>query len=398
MNELISDPIKCGIDRIIQDKKILNPTLKYGLLTNISCVTAQRIPVHLALIHAGYQIKTIFSPEHGFKIEGRDGHFQSDTTLDAHAIPIISLYGDQLKPSVNHFVNLDAIIIDLPNIGSRFYTYLWTMANMIEVCDQLQLPVIILDRPNPLGGNMNKCEGPIMQADFFSFIGDWNIPIRFGLTLGEFALLLKKEKNLFNLDIQIIKVNAWRRIMNSFQYEYPFVSPSPAINTKQTIFTYPALCYLEATNISEGRGTSFPFQMAIAPWIKSALLKEALKELKISGVEFEATHFTPSDGKYVNQNCEGIRLDVIDPLLYRPVETGMLLLACIKTIFPQHFQWSVYPTLVNPEGDHHFERLTGSEQLLKWLEYDPLNHLGDLTLLLECEGWSERCSSILLYD
>ena len=390
--------IECGIDLFLKQVAQTSPDISYGLVTNRACIDRLGMPVTDALINANINIKKIFSPEHGYKATGADGVYQPDTRLNNKEIPIVSLYSNQLKPAVQDFIGLDAMLIDLPNIGSRYYTYLWTMDLVLEACNEYKLPVVILDRPNPLGGRLDYKEGPVIDPSNYSFIGNWAIPIRFGLTLGELALLLKQEKKYTRLEVTVIKAQDWTRNMSILQYQYPFLPPSPAITEAATIWTYPALCYLEATNISEGRGTAIPFQVAIAPWIDADPLIASLNQLKLNGVLIEPIVLTPSDYKYAGVECTGVKLLITDPTSYRPVKCGMLIMATLKTLFPDHFTWQPYPTLANPDGMNHFVRLSGDQRLLRWLDRDPLNHIDELDILLDPKDWTMRTSSILLYE
>ena len=183
---MIQKSIRCGIDQI-PNESLLPVHFHYGILTNQAAINLNGIPLLQILSTAHVQIVKIFSPEHGYNSMGTDGHYQEDHLSEVLSVPVISLYGDQLKPYPRHLIGLDVMIIDLPNIGSRFYTYLWTMTLMLEACAESMIPVIILDRPNPLGGILEEAEGPIMKPSCFSFIGNWTIPIRFSLTLGELA-------------------------------------------------------------------------------------------------------------------------------------------------------------------------------------------------------------------
>lgn len=385
-----------GIDLLLIEKT-LNTSLSYGLVTNESSVSRSGIPIKQALIEAGYRIIRLFSPEHGLQARGVDGVPQPDSLDPLTGIPVTSLYGNQLKPSREYETFPDVILLDLPNAGVRFYTYLWTMSYIMEWCAEEDLPLIILDRPNPLGADLSCAEGPMMMPGYHSFIGRWNIPIRFCLTLGELALLLKREMDLDKLSLQIINAEGWDRKDTILDWQYPFKPPSPAILSPTTYLTYPSLCFLEATNISEGRGGPDSFEVAYAPWIQAKELSNAFNQYAPQGVEALPYQCIPQAGKYTSQSCEGIRLQVTDAAVYRPVKTGMLLLALLKNLYPGYFEWAPYPTLVNPSGDRHFELLTGDVGLKAWLEKDPLNSLDELEDLLAVPGWAERVKDILLY-
>ena len=388
--------LRCGIDRLLNEKT-QDTSLSYGLVTNESSVNRSGIPVIKALIEAGYRITRLFSPEHGLQARGEDGAPQSDGLYPHTGIPVTSLYGNQLKPLGKSASFLDAILLDLPNSGVRFYTYLWTMSYVMEWCAEEGLPIIILDRPNPLGAKLSRAEGPIMEADHYSFTGRWNIPVRFCLTLGELALLLKREMGLETVSLQIVKAEGWDRMDTILDWQYPFRPPSPAILEPSTFFTYPALCFLEATNISVGRGGPDSFEVAYAPWIQGKDFAKAFNQYALEGIQALPYRCIPKQGKYKELTCEGIRLRVTDHAVYCPVKTGMILLALLKTKYPIYFEWRPYPTLVNPSGDRHFELLTGSGRLKSWLEKDPLNCLDDLEDLLAGPGWAERVKDILLY-
>ncbi len=385
-----------GIDRLLMEKT-LNTSLSYGLVTNESSVSRSGIGIKQALIEAGYRIIRLFSPEHGLQARGMDGAPQPDSLDPLTGIPVTSLYGNQLKPSREFETLPDAILLDLPNAGVRFYTYLWTMSYVMEWCAEEDLPLIILDRPNPLGADFSRTEGPMMMPGYHSFIGRWNIPIRFCLTLGELALLLKQEMDLDKLSLQIINVQGWERKDTILDWQYPFKPPSPAILSPTTCLTYPSLCFLEAANISEGRGGPDSFEVAYAPWIQAKELSNAFNQYAPQGVEALPYQCIPQEGKYKSQSCEGIRLLVSDAAVYRPVKTGMLLLALLKNLYSGYFEWTPYPTLVNPSGERHFELLTGDVRLKAWLEKDPLNSLDELEDLLAVPGWAERVKDVLLY-
>lgn len=386
-----------GIDRVIQEPGLLNQRMRYSLLTNEASIDKNGITVKQGLIDAGFQITRLYSPEHGLDAKGEDGHFQPDQIDPQLSIPVISLYGNQLSPDEEAIIDYEALLIDLPNVGVRFYTYLWTMANMLEWCAQKHLPVIILDRPNPLGGELDQCEGPTLQNEYLSFIGKWNIPIRFGLTLGELASLLKDEKQLHSLDLKIVSVKGWTRNESNLNYTYPFKQPSPAILKPETIWTYPALCFLESTNISEGRGGPHSFEVAYAPWIKNRIWKNKLEAFNLPGVRFIEYETIPSNGLYQGISCQGLQLSIADHSIYRPVYTGLILVATAHFLFPEDFKWKTYPTLANPTGKRHFELLIGNRKIINWMINDPLGQMEDLNKALLVESWTQRTSPFLLY-
>ncbi len=386
----------CGIDRM-ETSSPPDPSLVYGLVTNDSAVNKSGMPVKQALLKAGYRITRLFSPEHGLQARGVDGAAQPDRTDPGSGIPVTSLYGDRLEPPPETRSGLDAILFDLPNAGVRFYTYLWTMSYMMEWCDKEGLPLIILDRPNPLGADLSRAEGPMITPGYYSFIGRWNIPIRFSLTMGELALLLKYEMGLEKLSLQIIKTEGWNRMDTILDWRYPFKPPSPALLSPTSYLTYPCLCFLEATNVSVDRGGPGSFEVAHAPWIRAEELTDAFNLYTPPGMEALPYRCVEPQGQYPGLSGEGLRLRVTDPAVFRPVKTGMILLALLRTSYPDHFSWVPYPTLVNPSGARHFELLSGGEGLKSWLENEPLRHLDELDDLLAVPSWAERVEAFLLY-
>lgn len=388
----------CGIDRVYHEPGILDLSRRYGLVTNTPSVDMKGQSVKLSLLRVGLKITRLFSPEHGIHARGADGQHQADLVDEETGLPITSLYGPRLQPGPSDRPDFDALILDLPNVGARFYTYLWTMTLMMEWCHSLSLPMIILDRPNPLGGDLTKAEGPCTTPEFFSFLGRWNIPIRFGLSIGELAQLFKSEMNMKTLSLHIIPVFGWRRTQTNEFVSYPFHPPSPALLSPQTLWSYMALCFLEATNISENRGGEYSFRVAYAPWINGNRLEQAMLNYPIPGVQFQKFIGTPEYGKYAGQSCEGVLLNVVDYSAFQPVFSGMVLLAMIRQLYPQQFRWEPYPTFVNPGGDRHFELLTGSMALKQWMENQPLEQIGKLHELLDVPEWKDRARPYLLYD
>jgi len=388
----------CGIDVVGSEKDILDPNCRYALLSNEASINRQGQSVKNALITQGLKITRLFSPEHGIHARGEDGHRQDDKTDPETGLPITSLYGPQLKPPDLVGPDFDAVLLDLPNIGARFYTYLWTMALMMEWCDSNRIPLIILDRPNPLGGNLENAEGPYLKPEYRSFIGKWNIPIRFCLTLGELAKCLKVEMKLEALSLRVIPIYGWKRIQTNHSIDYPFTPPSPAIVDKMTIWTYPALCFLEATNISESRGGPHSFQVACAPWINGKSLEKVMNNYSLPGSLFYFFKEKSISKKYSGQYCEGVRLVINDFKIYSPVYCGLVLLATLKQLYPEHFKWQPYPTFVNPSGAHHLELLTGTDEITPWINHLPLDHLRQLEQILTVPDWKERTLPHLIYS
>jgi uncharacterized protein YbbC (DUF1343 family) len=228
----------------------------------------------------------------------------------------------------------------LPDIGSRYYTFQATMLKCLEAAGENNLPVVVLDRPNPLAGTV--VEGPLVQAEFGSFVGPHPIPIRHGLTLGELATLYQSERNL-RVTLHVVRCEGWRRTLYFDETFLPWVMPSPNIPTLETALVYPGQCLFEGTNISEGRGTTRPFELCGAPWLSGRRLADQLNGLYIPGVLFRPVTFKPTFHKFAGIACGGVQLHVTDRTRYQPVRTSVALMAAIRAESGEHFRWRTEP-------------------------------------------------------
>ena len=235
------------------------------------------------------------------------------------------------------------------------------------------------------------------ESQLSSFIGRWAIPIRHSLTIGELARYWQLTRNI-NVDLQIVKVLGWQRRQFFHETGLPFVPTSPAITTAETTLLYPALCFLEGTNLTEGRGTAYPFRICGAPWINGVNLAEMFNTLQLPGILARAIFFTPLEGKFAHQHCQGIMLHVTDYYAFRPIVTGLRLIHLLKENYPAYFSWNPYPTHVNQTGANHFDLLTGDIHLRHLLESAPMSLASELGQLLTVEGWEEKVRPALLYQ
>ncbi len=387
-----------GIDSLIHHPKPSLKKMSWGLVTNDAARLVSGKPSRKALVDHKWKIKCLFSPEHGLSAKGVDGEAQENQHDASTNLVVYSLYGPTFGPSLKKMQNIDGVIFDLPDIGLRFYTYVWTLSYLMEACQEAQKPLVILDRLNPLSGNLDLAEGPFLdEKNLSTFIGRWNIPIRHSLTLGELAKYWKHERAFKDLDLIIIPVEGWKRKQYFSDSGLPFYPPSPAINFPETLLTYPALCFMEGLNLNEGRGTGFPFQQFGAPWIKALDLADSLNDLQIPGTDFKPVDFKPGSNRYSGLECHGVRLMVQDRELYRPIHTGLTLLAWLKIIFPEKISLARYPTHANPTGERHLEYLIGDTEVFYLLMNDPGLYLEDLTKLTSAVGWGEKVGPFLIY-
>lgn len=386
-----------GIDRFLSTPDLLPGTL--GLVTNDAARLARepRISSRLGLQRAGADLVRLFSPEHGLGADAADGAPVTNGVDPLTGLPVTSLYGADLRPPPEALAGLEAVLFDLPDVGARFYTYVWTLSYVMETCAQAGVPLVVLDRPNPLGGVLAAAEGPLLDVEAFgSFLGRAAIPVRYSLTIGELARLLKREWNL-DLDLRIVTCQGWRRSMHWPDTGLPFVPTSPAMLSYWSVLLYPGLCLMEATNLSVGRGTGRPFQMVGAPWLAGKATARMFNALGLPGVRAEPCTFTPGQEPHAGLPCGGTHLRVTDPRTFRPVGAALHLLGAIIRIHRGDFRWTLYPTAANPSGEEHFERLVGRSGIREVLEESP----GDLDKCIaewtSSHGWRERVEDLLLY-
>ena len=365
---------------------------KLALVTNNAASTSEGTLSRVALQQAGFNLVLLFSPEHGLTAKGADGAAQADGTDIATGLPVISLYGDHFRPSVEELSGTDLVLFDIPDAGCRFYTYLWTLTHVMEACEAAGKKLIVLDRPNPLSGDLKKTEGPMLdEKNCASFIGRWNIPVRHSCTLGELALYFKTTR-MPALDLEIIRVQHWDRQQSVDQSGWLFVPTSPAIRDMETIALYPATCFLEGINVNEGRGTQDDFKICGAPWIDAVKLMELFNEQGVDGITATAISYTPEWGLYAGERCNGIRFTITDEALFRPVHTGLGLLQVLKKLYPAELKERLYVTVANPTGTGHLVRLTGVKDAFQKIESREL-----LMAAADIAHWEERIKPFLLY-
>jgi uncharacterized protein YbbC (DUF1343 family) len=387
--------IEFGIDQLIS-QVVPWKNQQLALLTNYAATTSQGIPSRQALIENGFQLKLLFSPEHGLDMKGEDGKLMHDGIDALTGLSIISLYGKKLAPNEIDLSEIDIVLFDIPDIGARFYTYLWTLTYLMEACARFKKKLIILDRQNPISGNMALAEGPIMQEAAASFIGRWPIPIRHSCTLGELAIYFNGKRNM-GVDLAIIPCKHWDR--NDFQPDLgtAFVATSPAIQHFDSMLLYPGLCLLEATNISEGRGTDKAFRIAGAPWMNGRIIANLFNQLGLEDIKATPIVFQPLEGKYQGEICEGIEFKILDRNYFQSVSNGLLLINLIKSMYPKNFAWTNYPTEVNPTGSDHLDKLLGIVNSKLLFNLPLQQFLPSIIKLTNNSGWQKEIAPYLIY-
>jgi uncharacterized protein YbbC (DUF1343 family) len=302
-----------------------------------------------------------------------------------------------VTPDLAMLRDLDAVLFDIPDVGARFYTYTWTLYHMMAACTEALVPLVILDRPNPLGGELDFAEGPVLEPACRSFIGEEAIPIRHQLTVGELATLWQRE-HFAGVRLDVFTCDGWHRAMRWPDVGMPWVPTSPAIPSFESAQLYTGTCLFEATNLSVGRGTDAPFQQVGAPWLSVPAVLSDLARRIPKGVEFREATFVPGSGPYAGEECHGVHITVTSPAALRPVALGFLLMAAIVTTHRLRFQWARYPTAANPSGNQHFERLVGRRGIRRPFDAAPQDIDAELVRAWTDTGdWTERVGAALLY-
>jgi uncharacterized protein YbbC (DUF1343 family) len=318
--------------------------LRVGLVCHPASVDSRlRHAADLLARAPGVRLTALFGPEHGYYGQAQDLIGVADQSDSPSGLRVHSLYGDtvaSLRPTEEQLRGLDALVIDLQDVGSRYYTFQATMLFCLEAASGRDLKVFVLDRPNPLGGEV--VEGPTLRPGFESFVGIHPLPTRHGLTVGELARFYRGERGLA-VDLEVIPCDGWRRDQDFEQTALPWVLPSPNMPTVETAFVYPGQCLIEGTNLSEGRGTTRPFELCGAPWLDPHALIGRLEREELPGVRFRPAWFRPTFQKFAGQTCGGVQLHVTDRQTFRPVRTGLAVLAALRELSGNHFAWRTEP-------------------------------------------------------
>ncbi len=333
-----------GLEVLIDEEPWRIQGKRIGLVTNQSAVTRDLShAVKLLLAGRGWKLAALFGPEHGIWGEAQDMAHVDHSTDPLTGLPVYSLYGkneSDLAPRREVLRGLDALVIDLQDIGSRYYTFIYTMAICMREAAPLGVQVIVLDRPNPIDGV--HLEGNIREDQYSSFVGMFPLPARHGMTAGELARWFKRyyaDVHKIECDLVVVPMKGWRRGMWWGDTELPWVIPSPNMPTVYTAAVYPGMCLVEGTNLSEGRGTTHPFEFFGAPWLDSFRLAEQLNRLGLPGVRFRPHFFTPTFHKHAGKVCGGVELHVTNRGTFEPYRTGLWCVKVARDMNPDEFKW-----------------------------------------------------------
>lgn len=367
-----------GLDNLIANPKKYLAGKNVGLLVNHTSLAGDgRHSISYFLRQKDFVLKKIFAPEHGLYAEEQDMAEVADRKDPVSGLPVFSLYGKEensLKPNPEVLRDLDVLIYDIQDIGSRYYTYIYTLANCMRICGEAGVRVVVCDRPNPINGR--QVEGNLVGEACRSFVGQYPLPNRHGMTAGELARLFKEHFGEA-CDLTVVPITGWDRAMWHDQTGLTWVGPSPNMPQLETATVYPGMCMVEGTKLSEGRGTTLPFELFGAPWIDAQKLTDALNQQKLPGVYFRPHYFRPAFQKFAGEHCGGAQLHVVDRELFKPTLTGVAVIAAIAKIYPKEFEWrtepyefvSNRPAIDLLYGNRDFrEKLAGSDFSLQELE------------------------------
>jgi beta-N-acetylhexosaminidase len=353
--------VKTGLDRIYEYQSIFQGK-RIGIITNHTAYNSNH--QHISDVFFNMKdvtVTALFGPEHGIRGAAEAGaKIESQFDL-LNKIPIYSLYGEVRKPTPEMLENIDLLVFDIQDIGARFYTYIYTMSLAMEAAAEQGKQFVVLDRPNPINGI--AVEGNILEPEFATFVGLYPIPVRYGMTVAELAKMFNEEgwlENGVKAKLTVIPMKNWHRTLFYDKTGLTFIKPSPNMPNLKTAIVYPGACLIEGTNISEGRGTTSPFQLLGAPWINGNDLANTLNALQLSGVSFYDTTFTPDSipgaapkPKFKDQSCSGIKIKVTDRIRFKPYSTGINIINTIHQMYSDSLKWRV----------SHFDRLCGNASI-----------------------------------
>ncbi len=329
--------VRPGLDAFLADPPKALRGRRLGFIANPTSVTSQLEHGALALARSKrHRLTALFGPEHGIWANAQDLIEVADSTDARTGLPVRSLYGNTRVPSAAMLQDVDAVVFDLQDVGSRYYTFIYTMLHAMQACAEHRRALVVLDRPNPLGGEV--VDGNVLDDRYRSFVGMHTLAVRHGMTVGELALMFQAEHSL-RLELHVVKMRGYRRRMHFEDTGLPWVLPSPNMPGVDTAFVYPGGCLIEGTNLSEGRGTTRPFELVGAPWLDPWKLAAAMTKAKLPGVRFRPTFFTPTFQKHAGQVCGGVQLHVTDRSSFPAFLAYLLLIVAARAQDEKRFAW-----------------------------------------------------------
>ena len=355
--------VKTGLDSLLANFPAELRGKRVGVICHAASITSSYVHIIDALTaHAGCTLGAIFGPQHGLFGQTQDNMIEWEgANHSLLSVPVYSLYGKDRKPTPAMLGGLDAVIYDLQDVGARPYTYLWTLKLCMEACAEQNMPLWVLDRPNPVAGL--DFDGPMLKPEYFSFVGGAEIPLCHRMTIGEIAVLLRQTYYPAS-DLRVVWMEGWWRDSFFSDTGLPWVLPSPNMPTLDTAIVYPGMVLLEATNLSEGRGTTRPFEIFGAPYLVVRKFREHIEKFNLQGCLFREHEFLPTFQKWAGKNCRGMQLHVTDPRRFMPVETAAAVLLGAQFVAPGEFSFRTDPYEYEREKPA-IDILTGSDAFRK---------------------------------
>jgi uncharacterized protein YbbC (DUF1343 family) len=385
--------VRSGLDELLARPAVLRKQ-RVGLVANPTSVTASLEHAAEAMGRArGIRLAALFGPEHGIWANAQDLIEVEDSRDPRSGLPVFSLYGPNRVPTSEMLQGIDTLVFDVQDVGSRYYTFIYTMLHCLEACSRDAKRLVVLDRPNPLGGV--ALDGNVLQPGFESFVGLHTLPVRHGMTVGELALLFAAERGL-DADLHVVKMRGWRREMDFEDTGLPWVLPSPNMPTVDTAYVYPGGCLVEGTNLSEGRGTTRPFELVGAPWLDPWRLVQDMERERLPGVVFRPVFFTPTFQKHAGLLCGGVQLHVTDRRRFPAFRAYLLLIAHARRQDAARFAWRD-PPYEYERIQRPFDILCGTDAVRRAIEADvPLRRF-EPAWKAERERFRRRRAKYLLY-
>lgn len=366
MAKIQRKPINLGLEKILDERLQLLENLRVGLICNQASVNHSfRHSADLFYENPKINLVALFGPQHGIRGDVQDNMIETAHTIDKlTGLPIYSLYSETRQPTEEMLAGLDALVFDLQDVGCRVYTFVYTMANAMKACAASGKKMFVLDRPNPIGGL--AVEGNTLERGHESFVGQYPIPMRHGLTAGELAHLFNREFGI-NCELETVTMDNWERADFYDETDAPWVMPSPNMPTVDTTVVFPATVFFEGTEVSEGRGTTRPFEIVGAPYIDADEYADALTSLKLPGIVFRPVEFLPTFQKHAKQNCGGVFLHVTDRENFEPVLTGLAMVKTAFDLYENDFQWKT-AAYEYAFGRNPFDVIAGTTRIREMFE------------------------------
>src|SRR2546423_2770893 len=334
--------VRTGLEVLLDSRLDLLAGGRVGLIVHPASINSRfNHAADLFFDNPRIQLTALFGPQHGIRGETQDNMIEWQSFRDSRTgLPAFSLYGETRKPTAEMLAGVDVLVFDVQDVGTRVYTFIYTMALAMQAAREAGLRFIVLDRPNPINGL--QIEGNLLEAKYASFVGMYPIPMRHGMTVAELALMFNREFGI-GCDLEVVTMQGWRRAMWFDETRLPWVLPSPNIPTLDTATVYPGMVIVEGTMVSEGRGTTRPFEIIGAPYVEPRRLVEGLDDEELPGCILRPLHFEPTFHKFQGERCGGLQIHVTDREACNPVLTGMAIIAAIHNLYPEQFAWKQPP-------------------------------------------------------